>query len=105
MIGRREFITMLGGAAVAWPHAARAQRQERTKRIGWLDGTSGTDPEMLARFEAFRRGLEALGWVEGRTVEIVARFDAVDPDRNRAHVAELIAMSPDVIVYFNSPSI
>jgi putative ABC transport system substrate-binding protein len=105
MMRRRDFMTLLGGAAAAWPVAARAQRQERTKRIGWLDGTSGADPEMLARLEAFRRGLEALGWVEGRTVEIVARFDAVDPDRNRAHVAELIATAPDVIVSANPPSI
>jgi len=105
MMRRRDFMMLLGGAAAAWPVAARAQRQERTKRIGWLDGTSGADPEMLARLEAFRRGLEALGWVEGRTVEIVARFDAVDPDRNRAHVAELIAMAPDVIVSANPPSI
>jgi putative ABC transport system substrate-binding protein len=102
---RREFITLLGGAAAAWPLAARAQRPERTKRIGWLDGTSGADPETLARLEAFRRELEALGWVEGRTVEIVARFDAVDPARSRAHVAELIAMAPDVIVSANPPSI
>src|SRR5262245_18871800 len=60
---------------------------------------------MLARLDAFRRGLETLGWVEGRTVEIVARFDAIDADRNRAHVAELIAMEPDVIVSANPPSI
>jgi putative ABC transport system substrate-binding protein len=101
---RREFITLLGGAAV-WPMAAHAQRLERTRRIGWLDGTSGADPETLARLKAFRRELEALGWVEGRTVEIVARFDAIDPDRSRAHVAELIAMAPDVIVSANPPSI
>ena len=105
MSTRREFITLLGGAAAAWPLVARAQQPERTKRIGWLDGTGGADPEMLARLEAFRRELEALGWVEGRTVEIVARFDAVDPARSRAHVAELIAMAPDVIVSANPPSI
>ncbi len=63
-IGRREFTRLLGGAATAWPLAVRAQRPERTKRIGWLDGTGGADPEMLARLEAFRRELEALGWVE-----------------------------------------
>jgi putative ABC transport system substrate-binding protein len=105
-IRRRDFIILLGGgAAAAWPVTAWAQRPERTKRIGWLDGTSGADPETLARLETFRRELEALAWVEGRTVEIVARFDAIDPDRNRAHVAELIAMAPDVIVSANPSSI
>src|SRR5262245_59554119 len=104
-VRRREVIALLGGAAAAWPLAARAQRQERTKRIGWLDGTSGADPETLARLEAFRRELETLGWHEGRTVEIVARFGAVDPDRSRAHVAELIAIAQDVIVSDNPHSI
>jgi ABC-type uncharacterized transport system substrate-binding protein len=104
MTTRRKFISVLGSAG-AWPLVARAQRSERAKRIGWLDGTSGADPETLARLETFRRELEALGWVEGRTVEIVARFDAIHPDRSRAYVAELIAMAPDVIVSANPPSI
>ena len=103
---RREFMTLLGGvAAAAWPLPVRAQRPERTRRIGWLDGISGADPETLARLDAFRGELEALGWLEGRTVEIVARFDAIDPVRSRAHVAELIAMAPDVIISANPPSI
>jgi putative tryptophan/tyrosine transport system substrate-binding protein len=102
---RCEFMTLLGGAAVTWPLAALAQRLERIKRIGWLDGTSGADSDTRARVEAFRRELERLGWAEGRTVEIVARFDAIDPDRNRAHVAEFIAMTPDVIVATSPPSI
>jgi hypothetical protein len=68
---RRHFITLLGGTAVSWPLAALAQRPERIKRIGWLDGSSGADPKTQVRLGTFRRELEALGWVEGRTVEIV----------------------------------
>ena len=102
---RRHFITLLGGTAVSWPLAALAQRPERIKRIGWLDGSSGADPKTQVRLGTFRRELEALGWVEGRTVEIVARFDAIDPDRNRDHVAEFIATTPDVIVATSPPSI
>jgi putative ABC transport system substrate-binding protein len=101
---RREFFTLLGGAAAS-PLVAHAQGPDRIKRIGWLDGTSCVDQETQTRIEVFRRELERLGWIEGRTVEIVARFDALDPDRNRAHVAEFIAMSPDVIVATSPPSI
>jgi hypothetical protein len=74
MMRRRDFMTLLGGGVVSWPHTLLAQRVERIKRIGWLDGTSGADPETRTRLEAFRRELEALGWVEGRTLEIIARF-------------------------------
>jgi putative tryptophan/tyrosine transport system substrate-binding protein len=102
---RREFITLLGGAAAAWPLTVFAQRAERIKRIGWLDGTSGADADTQARLGVFRRELEALGWVEGRTVEIIGRFAAIDPDQNRAHVTEFIAMAPDVIVATSPPSI
>jgi putative ABC transport system substrate-binding protein len=95
---RREFITLLGAAAVGYPLGALAQTSDRMRRIGWLDGTSGADPETVARLEAFRRDLEALGWIEGRTIQIITRFGAIDPDRNRAHVAEFIAIAPDLIV-------
>src|ERR1700704_5633229 len=81
-VRRREFITLLGGAAAAWPLTVFAQRAERIKRIGWLDGTSGADADTQARLGVFRRELEALGWVEGRTVEIIGRFAAIDPDQN-----------------------
>jgi putative tryptophan/tyrosine transport system substrate-binding protein len=104
MIRRREFITLLGGAAVAWPDVARAQQAERKKRIGWLDGT-GDDPETRARLTAFRQRLQTLGWIEGRNVEIIARFRAADPDQNRTYVAELLGLVPDVIVSTNPPSI
>ena len=100
---RREFITLLGGAAT-WPLAARAQEQERKKRIGWLDGTAD-DSETRARLTAFRQKLQALGWIEGRNLEIIARFAAADPNRNRTYVAELLGLTPDVIVSSNPPSI
>jgi Fe2+ transport system protein FeoA len=100
MIRRREFITLLGGAAAAWPVAVRAQQPERRKRIGWLDGTS-EDSETRARLTAFRERLRALGWIEGRNIEIIARFGATDPVRNRTDVAELLGLTPDVIVSTN----
>jgi putative tryptophan/tyrosine transport system substrate-binding protein len=99
---RRELIALLGGAAAAWPLAARAQRAERTRRIGFgLDD----DTEARARFAAFRQGLAALGWSEGRNVEIVARFGTADSERNRAAVAEIIALAPDVVVTSNPASV
>jgi putative ABC transport system substrate-binding protein len=103
-MNRREVITVLGGAAVTWPETARAQQPERKKRIGWLDGT-GEDSETRARLTAFRKSLEALRWFEGRNVEIIARFGAADPDRNRTYVAELLGLTPDVILSTNPTSI
>jgi ABC-type uncharacterized transport system substrate-binding protein len=101
---RRDFMTLLRGAAASWPVAARAQEQERKKRIGWLDGTAD-DSETRARLTAFRQKLQALGWIEGRNLEIIARFAAADPNRNRTYVAELLGLPPDVIVSSNPPSI
>ena len=66
---RREFITLLGGAAVAWPVAARAQQGERVRRIGVLMGLTESDPEAQARIAAFRKTLQGLGWTEGRNVQ------------------------------------
>jgi putative ABC transport system substrate-binding protein len=101
---RRELIALLGGAAAAWPLAARAQQAERTRRIGFLIGLDD-DTEARARFAAFRQGLAALGWSEGRNVEIVARFGTADSERNRAAVAEIIALAPDVVVTSNPASV
>jgi putative ABC transport system substrate-binding protein len=71
---RREFITLLGGAAVAWPLPARAQQPERMRRIGVLMGLAEDDPETKARVAAFLRGLEKRGWSEGRNLQIDYRF-------------------------------
>ena len=76
---RREFITLLGGAAAAWPLAARAQQPERMRRIGALIGFAETDSFGQASANAFRQGLEQLGWVEGRNIRIDYRFAAGDP--------------------------
>jgi putative ABC transport system substrate-binding protein len=101
---RREFITLLGSTAAAWPLAAPAQQVERMRRIAFLIGL-GDDAEARARFAAFRQGLAEIGWIEGRNVEIVARFGGADPERNRAHVAEMIALAPDIVVTSNPASI
>ena len=94
---RREFISLLGGAATAWPLAARAQQPERMRRIGVLTGIAADDHESKARLAAFLQGLQGLGWTEGRNVRIDYRFGAADADRARRSAAELIALAPDVI--------
>jgi putative tryptophan/tyrosine transport system substrate-binding protein len=97
-IKRREFMTLLTGAATAWPLAARAQQDGRVRRIGWLAGGAESDRARQADLSAFREGLAKLGWIEGRNLRIELRFAADDPDRIRAHAAELIGLAPDVIV-------
>jgi putative ABC transport system substrate-binding protein len=97
MMRRREFITLLGGAAAAWPLAARAQRPDSTRRIGVLTGAAENDPEGQLNVAAFRQGLQELGWTEGRNVRIEYRWTAADPERIRTYVAELVALRPDVI--------
>jgi putative tryptophan/tyrosine transport system substrate-binding protein len=100
-IGRREFITLLGGAA-AWPLAARAQHSERMRRIGVLMGLAASDPEAQSRVAAFENGLRELGWVKGRNLSIEYRW-AGDGDGLRGHVAELLAMEPDLILANTTP--
>ena len=78
MIRRREFITMLGSAAAAWPRAARAQQPERKRRVVFLHSSAENDPEVQARIAAFRQALETLGWVENRNLQIEHRFSAGD---------------------------
>jgi putative ABC transport system substrate-binding protein len=95
---RREFITLVGGAVAAWPLAALAQQSDRTRRIGFLIGLSADDANSRALYEAFRQGLEQLGWIDGRNVRIDARFGAGDSVRIRKYAAELVAFSPDVIL-------
>jgi putative tryptophan/tyrosine transport system substrate-binding protein len=92
---RRQFITLLGGAA-AWPLAAYAQQAGPIRRVGALIGGSEDDPSSRRYAAAFRDGLAKLGWTEGRNLRIDLRF-AVDPDRARAAAAELVSLSPEVI--------
>jgi putative ABC transport system substrate-binding protein len=94
---RRDFITLLGGAAAAWPFAARAQQPTRVRRIGVLSNLPADDQEGLARLVAFRQGLQQLGWTDGRNVRIDYRRE-VDRGRIRQYAAELVALVPDVIL-------
>jgi putative ABC transport system substrate-binding protein len=80
---RREFITLLGSAAAAWPLAARAQQPERMRRIGVLNNPAAHDPDSQARVAAFAQGLQELGWIDGRNVRIDYRWSSGDPDRIR----------------------
>src|SRR5262245_26934078 len=96
---RREFITLLGGAAAAWPvAAARAQQGERMRRIGVLEPLAVDDPEALARVTAFAQGLQQLGWTANRNVRIDYRWGAGDADRIRQQAAELATLAPDAIL-------
>jgi putative ABC transport system substrate-binding protein len=95
---RREFITLLGGAAVAWPLAARAQLTERAQRIGVLLNLAADDPMGQARVAAFVQGLEAAGWSDGRNVRIDKRWAAADPGNYRKYAAELIALGPEIVL-------
>jgi putative tryptophan/tyrosine transport system substrate-binding protein len=94
---RRQFISLLGGAA-AWPLAARAQQGERMRRVGVLTPLGAEDQEHQARLTAFTQSLEQLGWIVGRNVHIDTRAGAGDPDGIRRHAAELVALAPDVIL-------
>jgi putative tryptophan/tyrosine transport system substrate-binding protein len=95
---RRAFITLLAGAAAAWPFAARAQQGERMRRIGVLMGVSEDDPETKARVAAFQRGLERRGWLEGRNLHLDYRFTAARGERLPALAKELVALQPDLIL-------
>jgi putative tryptophan/tyrosine transport system substrate-binding protein len=94
---RRQFMTLLGGAA-AWPLAAHAQQPERMRRIGVLMNLTADDPESSARITAFAQGLAELGWTVGRNVQIEYRYFAGDADSARRYAAELVAFAPDVIL-------
>jgi putative tryptophan/tyrosine transport system substrate-binding protein len=94
---RREFITGLGGAAAAWPLAARAQ-QSAVRRIGVLMNLAADDSEIQARLAPLLQGLQEVGWTVGRNVRIDYRWGAGDPDRIRRFAAELVALAPDVIL-------
>ena len=97
-IGRRELLAAFGGAAVAWPLAARAQQPERMRRVGVLMPFSAGDPEVEARKPAFEETLRHLGWTVGANLLIEYRLPGSDAESLRRHVAELVALTPDVIV-------
>ena len=99
---RREFITILGGAAATWPAAARAQQPERLRHIGVLMGVARRS-EGEARLAAFRAGMLDWGWSEGRNIQMDVRFTAGDTNQARNYAAELIKSGPDVILANTAP--
>ncbi len=100
---RREFITLVGGAATAWPLVARAQQAERMRRIGVAMGYAENDSEAQIRLAAFKRALLALGWDEGRNLRIDLRWTSGDIDRASTFAKELVALHPEVILSNTTP--
>src|SRR5262245_1150260 len=104
-VRRREFITLLGGAA-AWSLAARAQQGERVRRVGVLFGANAAgDVEGQARIDAFRQAMELLGWAIGRNLQIEYRWGGADAANLRKFAAELAAFAPDVILSSGTASL
>ena len=101
---RREFITLLGGAAAAWPLAAQAQG-ERVRRIGVLMNRAADNPEWQARLGAFKQALQQLGWSEGRNVQIDVRWGGTDADRQRRYAQELVTLAPDIFLASGTASV
>jgi putative ABC transport system substrate-binding protein len=95
---RREFITLIGGAAMVWPFAAWAQDEERVRRIGVLMSNAKTDPEASARIGALERGLQKLGWSQGRNISIAYRWNVTDSDSIRTSVRDLIDLNADLLL-------
>jgi putative tryptophan/tyrosine transport system substrate-binding protein len=100
---RREFITLLGGAAAGWPLMARAQQPEAMRRIGILMTNVETDPQGQERIAAFRAGLKELGWTEGRNIQFLLRWSGGDISRIREYTDELIRWRPELIVANGTP--
>jgi putative tryptophan/tyrosine transport system substrate-binding protein len=103
-VKRRDFITLLGGAA-AWPLTARAQQGGEMRRLGVLSNIGESDPEAQSMAAALHRGLRELGWVNGRNLQVDHRWGAGNPERIAAFAQELVALKPDVIVAHTTPSV
>jgi len=103
-VRRRAFITLLGGAAIAWPLSGSTQQLDRVRRIGVLMGFLESDPEAQARVAAFREGLQKLGWTEGRNVQIDTRWAALDAQAMQRFAKELVGLQPDVILAHTTPA-
>src|SRR5262245_66438431 len=100
---RREFITLIGGAAATWPLAVGAQQRERVRRIGSLTGIAD-DSTTQARLATFLETLQQLGWTEGQNVQVDRRWGGGDADRIRKYAAELAQLHPDVILATGAPT-
>jgi putative ABC transport system substrate-binding protein len=105
MMKRREFVTLLGGAAVAWPLAARAQQPARMRRIGVLMGQAADDSEYQSALAVFAQLLQQAGWIEGRNVRFDTRWAAGNAEDIRRYATELAALAPDVILVSGSASV
>jgi putative ABC transport system substrate-binding protein len=103
-VRRREFITLLGSAATAWPLAAGAQQPSGMRRIGVLMAFAESDPGAQAWVAAFRDGLQKLGWAEGRNIRIDTRWAAPDVEAMQRFAQELVALQPDLILSSNTPT-
>jgi putative ABC transport system substrate-binding protein len=103
-IGRREFITILGGAAAAWPVAARAQQPDRVRRIGVLMAFAESDREAQSWVAAFREELSMLGWTGGRNIEIDTRWATADVESMQRFAKELVALQSDLILTSSTPA-
>src|SRR5260370_41864608 len=101
---RREFITLLGGAAAAWPLAARAQQGERVRRIGVLMAVAESDADVRSGVALFQQSLQELGWEEGRNIRIDYRWGDADAGRIQVLAKELVGLQPDVLVAHSTPS-
>ncbi len=101
---RRDFITLVGGAAVAWPHAVRAEQPASLRRIGVLMQYEEDNPEAQATFAAFREALGKLGWTEGHNIKFENRWAASDLNRIQQAAKELVTMQPDLIVSSGTPT-
>src|SRR5215813_9435486 len=102
---RRAFITLLGGAAAAWPLAARAQQPTGIRRLGMLINLFESDVEAERLIKAFRDGLAQLGWTDGRNLRIDYRWAGGDVDRIKTFAKELVELSPEIMVAYATPSV
>ena len=102
---RREFITLLGGAAAVWPLTVRAQKPDRMRHVGVHLGFKEGDPEAQPLLVAFQQGLQELGWIDGRNIWLDYRWATADPNRVRALATELVQSAPDAIVVNSTPAV
>ena len=101
---RRKFIALLGGAATAWAAAARAQQPAgKPRRLGVILPYREGDPQSRARTDALRATLREVGWIEGRNLQSIYRWDATEPERIRAHARDIVGLEPDLIVANSTP--
>src|ERR1700693_2043844 len=88
---------------MAWPVAVSAQKRERLRRVGVLMGIAESDADARPRANAFKQGLQELGWIEGQNIRCEYRWASADPERMRAHAVELVALAPDLILANTTP--